>query len=132
MSLAAAHELCELLPLMERYFLAVGLSQGWYVKGQSPASVTSVLAAWFSIGLCFGPGRVGVSLEPSPSAERPWQRGTGGKERHSASAGALVSAPGESPCHEYLTVGGCNYPKCPGPKHPRKCVGCEIAWSCSS
>lgn len=37
MSLTTAHGVCELVLLMECNFLAVGLSQRWYVKVQSTA-----------------------------------------------------------------------------------------------
>ena len=43
-SLTTAHGVCELLLLMECYFLAMGLSQRWYVKVQSAASVTYIRA----------------------------------------------------------------------------------------
>lgn len=70
-SLTTARGVCELLPV-ECYFLAPGLSQRWYVKVQSIASVTSVLPARFSIGLCFGRGCVSVRFtsSSSPSAEQ--------------------------------------------------------------
>lgn len=50
-SLTTAPEVCELLPV-DCYFLAPGLSQRWYVKVQSIASVTQFCAAspiqhWF-------------------------------------------------------------------------------------